>query len=165
MRRFIVASLVAVLAALMVAAPAAAGVRWCARDPLVRIGGTNVQIWVAIPEQYTPYVKGPIQVRISAPQNLSHQVLSTDSGFNGLGESVQWTSAKPVSSTARNVPLGVAVRVVIDQSKLDKAYGKHVNVPVQAIVNVGTVTQTFTYATTQNNRFHVTLTDSVVPAN
>jgi hypothetical protein len=161
MRRIVIAALLGLLATLVVIAPAAAGVRWCARDPLVRIGNTNVQIWVEIPEQYTPYVKGPIQVTIAAPKNLSHQVLYTDDGFNGLGESVRWLGAKPVSAGARNVPLAVMVRVVVDQSKLDKAFGKHTNVPVQAIVNVGTVTQTFSYATTKNNTFNVTLSETV----
>jgi hypothetical protein len=49
-RRGLLAILVGLIASIVVAVPALAGVGWCRADPVVRLNGTDVQIWVAIPE-------------------------------------------------------------------------------------------------------------------
>jgi hypothetical protein len=87
------ASLCLVLLALVIfAAAASAGVTWCRSDPIVELNGKRVQIWVAVPEQYASQVSGPIQIEINAPAVVNRQLLLTDAGFNGQGESVSFTT-------------------------------------------------------------------------
>jgi hypothetical protein len=155
MRRVSVSLLLGVFALLLVSAPAAAGRAWCARDPLVRVDGTEVQIWVAIPQEFEPYVKDKVKMKIAVPKGSSRQVLFTDEGFNGHGEEVNWGDAKPTSDGSK--PMDIEVHVIVDQGRIDKAFGKNTVVPVQVIVNVGTETQTIDYATTKNNKFSIDL--------
>ena len=42
------------------------------------------------------------------------------------------------------------MRVVVDQRKIERDFGKGTVVPAQVIVNVGDTTQTFEYASTGN---------------
>lgn len=155
MRRFSASLLLGVLTLLLVSAPASAGRGWCARDPLVRIDGTEVQIWIAIPDDFVPYVKDKVKLKIAAPKGSSRQVLFTDEGFNGHGEEVSWADAKPTSDGSR--PMDIEVHVIVDQGRIDKVFGKNTLVPVQVIVNVGAETQTFGYASTKNNKFSIDL--------
>jgi hypothetical protein len=80
----------ALLALLLLAAPVEAGRRWCARDPIVRVNGTQLQIWVAIPEEYLPFVNGPIRTTVLTPAEVAREVVYLDEGFNGYGEVVIW---------------------------------------------------------------------------
>jgi hypothetical protein len=91
-RTILTAFTLGLLALLMVAAPAMAGRRWCAKDPIISVNGTQVQMWVAIPEEYVPYVSGPIKMTISTPASVTREVVFLDSGFNGYGEVVQWAN-------------------------------------------------------------------------
>jgi hypothetical protein len=89
----------------------------------------------------------------------------TDDGFNGYGEEVQWADLPPTQPGVKGMPLTVEVHVIVDQGKIDKAFGKGVQVPVQAIVNVGATTQTFEYGSTKNNKFSLTVSDDVDAVN
>ena len=37
---------------------------WCKKDPVVRLGGTLVQIWVAVPAEHQALVDGPVEVEM-----------------------------------------------------------------------------------------------------
>ena len=78
--------------ALIMLAVAMAGVGWCRVDPIVSLNGRQVQIWVAVPQEYVSKVSGPIEVEINVPSSVSRQLLYTDSGFNGYGERVTFTT-------------------------------------------------------------------------
>lgn len=90
MRRLTMTLLVVLAAAVVLATPASAARTWCAKDPIVALNGTPVQIWVSIPDEYVPYVNGPIQMTISTPASVSRQIQFLDSGFNGYGETIEW---------------------------------------------------------------------------
>jgi hypothetical protein len=90
LKRSFSALLLSLLAVLVLSMPAAAGVRWCHADPIVRLNGTAVQFWVAIPEEYTQYVNGPIDIKIEVPRGVTTELLYTDPGFNGHGEKVMF---------------------------------------------------------------------------
>jgi hypothetical protein len=105
------------------AAPASAGVSWCRSDPIVRIQGYTAQILVGVPEQYAPLVDGPIDVRIDIPLSFSREVVMTDAGFNGYGETVRW-------GTSYN-QIRLVVTVPVDESQL--AAGEVV--PVEVTIN------------------------------
>jgi hypothetical protein len=90
MRPCWVAAALGLLALLLLVAPVVAGRRWCARDPIVAVNGTQLQIWVAIPEEYLPFVNGPIQTTVLTPADVTREVIYLDEGFNGYGEVVVW---------------------------------------------------------------------------
>ena len=111
-RRGLAAILIGLIAALVVSVPALASLGWCRADPIVRLNGAEVQIWVAIPEQYRPLVNGPIDVTIKTPEGVTREVVMLDSGFNGYGEIVTFEDklagwVKPDGS----FPMKVKVRV------------------------------------------------------
>jgi hypothetical protein len=162
MRRLVSAGLLSLLTMLLLLVPAEAGVMWCARDPIVTIDGTQVQVWVAIPEAYTPYVKDAVHVRFKTVKGLSRQLLYTDAGFNGHGERVDWGDVAPPADGS--TPLVIEIQIPVDQKKLDQAFGKGTTVPVHAIVNVGATTTTFDAATTKTAKFTITLSEAVTDA-
>jgi hypothetical protein len=98
----------ALLALLLLAAPVEAGRRWCARDPIVRVNGTQLQIWVAIPEQYLPFVNGPIRTTVLTPAGVTREVVYLDEGFNGYGEVVTWGDLRASRCRGDRCPRAVA---------------------------------------------------------
>jgi hypothetical protein len=93
-KRLSAACILGLLALLVLTVPAGAyGVTWCRADPIVKLNGEEVQIWVAVPAEYTARVTGPIDVTINVPGTVSTKVLFLDAGFNGYGERVTFTSS------------------------------------------------------------------------
>ena len=142
MRRFAISAIVPLLALLFLALPANAGQIWCKADPIVRLNGTEVQIWVAIPEDYQGHVNGPIAVEVATHASVDREVTFTDAGFNGFGETVRFTDLKgTIKDTV--FPVLVRVRVPIDRTGL----GRKVTVPVRVEVipdNASAITVTGT---------------------
>jgi hypothetical protein len=112
MRRFISALVPPIVLFVLVAAPAGAGLQWCPRDPIVSLSGQTIQIWVAIPEDDQAAVTGPIEVQITTPRGVSQEVLFTDEGFNGFGETVEFRERGRLRDDEMNV--GLRVRVPYD---------------------------------------------------
>ncbi len=126
MRRLVISAIMPLLAVIFLAVPADAGLIWCKADPIVRLNGTDVQIWVAVPEEYQSYVNGPIDVEVQTPELVTREVIFTDAGFNGHGEVVRFTDLDgTVLSDA--FPVIIRVTVPLDRSLL----GTEVAVPVQ----------------------------------
>ena len=90
MRRFTLSLTLGLLALLVLATPALAGRTWCAKDPIISLNDTPVQMWVAIPDEYVKYVNGPIRMTIYTPASVDREVVFLDEGFNGYGERVEW---------------------------------------------------------------------------
>lgn len=112
MRRAILCFCLALVASLFVATPAAAGRAWCARDPIVNLGGHIVQVWVAIPNEYVDLVNGPIGVEFTIPAGMDRAVLFTDDGFNGHGEVVSFVDdGSHAGETPGSFFLGVRMSV------------------------------------------------------
>lgn len=102
------------VALLVFAVPASAGVSWCRADPIVELNGKRVQIWVAIPEQYLDKVSGPIDVQINVPTSVSRKVVFLDSGFNGYGEKVTFTTNNGTLMPGGSFYMTFVVRVPMD---------------------------------------------------
>lgn len=130
MRRLATPVLAVLLAFLALAPSARAEVEWCKKDPVVRLGGTLVQIWVAVPAEHQALVDGPVEVEVRTPRGVARELVSTDDGFNGHGEVVRFGSLK---GAVRNgtFPAEVRVRVPIDESRLPS--GKSIPVRVEVI--------------------------------
>ena len=127
----ILATTLGLLAVLMLAAPAMAGRVWCARDPIVRINGHDIQMWVAIPTEYVPLVSGPIDIEILTAQPVEAETLFLDEGFNGYGETVRFgllRKGKTYSDGSFDIQLNV--KVPISDKKIRK-------VPLQLTFTIG----------------------------
>lgn len=126
MKRYFLPTLFALMGALILALPVAAGVQWCETDPIVTLNGDQYQILVAVPQEYVSRVNGPIEVDVKTPEQTVAQLVFTDAGFNGYGEVVRFTGLDP------NNQYQFRIKVPIDDSGLADG----VKVPVQVIVNV-----------------------------
>jgi hypothetical protein len=107
----LVSALLALLIALAGALPAQAGeLGWCEADPLLRLGGNEVRVLVAIPERYLPLVIGPTVVTVGTRAGVTREVLATDAGFAGHGEVVVWRDleAPLLASLLVTVPIDAA---------------------------------------------------------
>jgi hypothetical protein len=109
MKRFAMSALLTLVALLAITNGADAGLGWCRRDPIVVLNGVRVQILVAIPQEYEWNVTGPIQVVVSTPPGVSRQLVSTDAGFNGLGEQVYWGDLNVAASGGFPVSIYISV--------------------------------------------------------
>lgn len=110
--------LIGLLALFVFAAPASAGRTWCARDPIVSIQGTELQILVAVPEEYAPYVNGPVRVDIRTPEWAPPELIFVDAGFNGHGEVVTFSihpGTPTFDPTKTQVNVEVSVPIAYDQ--------------------------------------------------
>ena len=127
MNRLARAALLALLVALAGALPARAGeLGWCETDPLLRLGGVEVRVLVAIPERYLPLVTGPTVVTVGTRAGMGRAVLATDAGFAGYGEVVAWRDLEaPLLAT-------LLVVVPIDAARLAPGEAVPVRVTVRA---------------------------------
>jgi len=99
MKRLTGSIALALVALVLLVAPASAGRQWCMQDPVVLLNGRAVQIFVAIPEEFVPAVNGPVSVRITVPGSVEREVIYLDEGFNGYGEDVRFqTTGAPVAA-------------------------------------------------------------------
>ena len=130
MKRLPLPILVSLLAVLVLTLPAHA-MRWCRADPIISLDGTVVQILVAIPEEYVPYVDGPTKVVIAVPDSVDRQVLMTDAGFNGHGEVVNFY---PGVGSAKNGKIPVVIGVQVPIGPSEPPYTAQVPVEVTVIV-------------------------------
>ena len=119
MRRIFSSTALGLLALLVFAMPAMAGKNWCARDPIVSLNGKQLQIWVAIPEEYVRYVNGPIKTRVSTPNGVARKIVFLDSGFNNFGEDLKfgYFGGKVAPDGTFDVKINVVVPV--DKKKLE----------------------------------------------
>jgi hypothetical protein len=132
------ALVLALLAALLAVTPAGAGVSWCRADPIVRLDGTEVQILVAVPEQYVALVNGPIDVEVYTPRWVTQELVMTDAGFNGYGETVQFGSYSFGYRAAWNGQFRTWVRVRVPMDTGSLAAGT--TVPLELTVSYDGVT-------------------------
>lgn len=134
-KRLSAALLMGLLALILTAVPALAGVTWCRADPIVKLNGEEVQIWVAVPKEYASKVTGPIDITITVPRNVSTKVLLLDAGFNGYGEKVKFVKSGSM------LPGGIIPMTVVARVPMK---GVRATVPVQMeIIHNGQASQFF----------------------
>ena len=115
MRRLLIAIVPALLVLMLTAMPATAGVQWCRTDPIINFGGsehfagTEINLWVSIPEQYESLVNGPVEFTVYVPSDVSREVVYMDPGFNGHGETVAFVDTAWVRGADYQVDVDVLV--------------------------------------------------------
>lgn len=134
-RRFVTASFLSLLAVLLLAMPAGAGVSWCRADPIVMLDGTEVQIWVSVAAEYEHLVTGPIRVAVYAPNRVSKEITFLDAGFNGHGEEVNFKHRGRVRDDG-SFPVDIKVRVPLDNRQLHREFDRR-DIPVLVEVITG----------------------------
>jgi hypothetical protein len=154
MRKMFVAITLGLLAVLMLAAPAMASRTWCARDPIVRINGHDVQMWVAVPSEYVSLVSGPIDIEVLTAKPVDAEVLYTDEGFNGYGEEVTFGALRrgKIYSDG-SFDLQLKVSVPISDRKIRK-------IPLQVTFTIGGEATTVSSDTTTVSADSMTLVSS-----
>jgi len=123
-RRIVMAPIVALLLALAVIAPTAAGRQWCRRDPVFLVAGTRVNVEAAIPVEEQVNVTGAITVVLYVPSGVSASLIAQDEGFNGYGEQVEILVSKRLKATAKSVQ--IQIKLTVPAARND--------IPVQAFV-------------------------------
>ncbi len=134
MKRLGVAGLISIFALYLIMSPTLAGLQWCPRDPIVSLNGHEVQIWVSIPEEYQAAVTGPVEVLVAVPKGVHSEVVFTDEGFNGHGETVEFRERGKIRSGMMKVD--VKVRVPYDQSLVE---GGNLPIRLQIVLPDGEV--------------------------
>ena len=122
----LLAPLIPVLAILAMNIPSHAALTWCKSDPIVLLGGTQVQVLVGVADGYTQYVNGPVQVTIYDPKPIPDVLTFADSGFNGYGETVRFYNS---GGNSNPFPANFQVTVPVDTTQIAAS-----NVPVQVEV-------------------------------
>ncbi len=140
--------LIPLVAVLFLALPAQAALKWCKADPIVRLGGVEYQLIVAVPEGNVPEVNGPLRFEVYSPKETAQELLFTDSGYNGHGETVVMKRHKsekthrfylkvPRSNDNFPVQLQVFENGQLIQTVEGDTRGFSVKVPVRAEANGG----------------------------
>lgn len=130
MRRSGVLALLMLLALWLPGMPVSAGKGWCRSDPIVRINGTDLQIWVAIPIEDLPDVIGPIQIEIVVPRGSINELVYVDEGFNGFGEAFRWAQGESSFASDGSLTVRASVSVPIRN-------GRYVPMQVELIPSNG----------------------------
>ena len=103
--------MLAALVFVIVASPADAGRRWCRADPTFNIAGTTTRVDVAVYEDLQAHVTGPIAVTLSVPAGTHVELMSVDSGFNGLGYAISVVSDPRLKVTRQGIQVRFQVAV------------------------------------------------------
>ena len=106
--RALLALLLAAAVLLLLAPDAAAFRQWCRTDPIVRIGGKTVNIFVSSDPAILGRALGPTEVVIGVPKGVATEVIMTDDGF-GYGETVRFVQTPKPRSKKGTGPIDVAV--------------------------------------------------------
>ncbi len=130
MRRLAVTTIVPLALILALTLPAQARVTWCRSDPIVQLDGVPVAILVDIPQQYLHLVNGAVRVKVRTPKNVQRDTVFTDGGFNGYGESVEFTDLSAEPNQDKRFPSTIEVSIPVEQSPAIN----QTNVPVQVTV-------------------------------
>lgn len=123
------------LATLLLALPAMAARGWCARDPIVSLNGTEVQIWIAVPQDVMSLVNGPVDVVVRTPARVERSLVFTDEGFNGHGETVTFTNGPARIDAMGSFSTDITVVVPLDLDRVLQETGS-LHIPVQVTIIV-----------------------------
>lgn len=110
-RRNVLRSLALAGAALAVGRGDADAARvWCRTDPVFKIDGQVVDVWVASDVAMKTAATGPTRIVMTVPSGTIAQCIAKDLGF-GYGYSISIVSSSLLKKTATSTPITVAVTV------------------------------------------------------
>jgi len=69
-----------------------AAFHWCPDDPVLLIGGTEVNVIIEVPEEFGNEVSGPVQVVVHVPANVATSVSKYGGSFGNGPEKVEFIS-------------------------------------------------------------------------
>ena len=115
--RLLSGAALAAVAGVRLAGAAAAGVRWCRRDPQILVGGHVANVYVSSYNDILDSGTGPTRVVVTVPTGYAAtaQVLDQDDGF-GYGYAVTFQESAKLGLT-RGGAINVGVQVYVPSSK------------------------------------------------
>src|SRR5580765_8052013 len=102
-----------------VAQPPSAKALWCQSDPVFSLNATLVDITIAVPLEYVPYVNGTVRYTLQTAPSIHRVLIVNDIGYNGHGVSVRFTN-RTGGISGKKFLTTVTVFVPIDLAKLPK---------------------------------------------
>lgn len=115
MRRSLLFALIIIVASL--AQPRSAEALWCQSDPVFSLNLTVVDITVAVPLEYVPYVSGAVRYTLQTPPSVARKLIVNDVGYNAHGVTVRFTN-RIGGISGKKFLTTVIVTVPIDTTKL-----------------------------------------------
>lgn len=135
MKRFVIGTIVPLLAVLSLSLPVNAGFMWCKTDPVITLNGTIVDITTAIPLEYVPLVNGPVTYEIRTPKDTERHLILNDAGFGHGSEVVFLDGSGTIQDN--EIPTRISVHVPVDTSSL----APNETVPVEMVITPANGTQ------------------------
>lgn len=108
-------------------------------DPIVKLDGNELRIWVAMGSEYEYLVNGPIRVTVTTSNRIRKETTFLDAGFNGYGEEIIFKHRGKVNQDGA-IPVSMTVVVPIDTRALNREFNQQdVPILVEIIVSDGQV--------------------------
>ena len=89
---------------------AGAGRGWCRKDPIVEVGGKELRVYVASPNDILGTATGPTRVEVAVPSGVNARLVWADDGF-GYGYEVAFAESGALAATPRGTEVRVEVVV------------------------------------------------------
>ncbi len=154
MNRFMVCTLVPLLALLSLTLPADAGFMWCKTDPVITLNGTIVDITTSIPLEYVPLVNGPVTYEVRTPKNTERHLVVNDLGFGHGSEMVFLDGSGTIQDG--EIPTRIDVHVPIDRSGL----APNETLPVEMVITPANGTQVVVTGTSTSTTASLVVVES-----
>jgi len=109
LRRGVAPFLLALTLVLVAGAPGAeAGRTWCREDPVIKVDGQVVDVFVSSDVAMLSSATGPVKIKITVPSGSSVGVYATDQGF-GDGYAITLATSTTLKKTSTSTPVKVEV--------------------------------------------------------
>ena len=101
-----------------IAQEASAGRSWCRWDPVLKIDGQVVDVWLSSYTEMNTAATGPTQINVLIPRGSTGSVLATDNGFGGNGYSISFSTSRSLRKSSTHSQVQISVFQPASTSKL-----------------------------------------------
>lgn len=109
MLRLMGGAALAAVPAVALVSDASAGRSWCRMDPVLKIDGQVVDVYLESYQEMNTAATGPTQINVLIPKGSTGTVLATDRGFGGNGYSISFSTSSTLLKTNRHTQVQVSV--------------------------------------------------------
>ncbi len=134
------------IALLMVAAPASAGVSWCRSDPIIMVDGQVANILVSKDANHKAKITGATLLVVEVPSGSDYRLIDMDNGF-GFGYQITFVENSNLVSKNGFVEVRVKVMVPADDSSLPVRVELQPQGKVKSFNKVGSANEWFATGT------------------
>ena len=109
-RRYVLSAIAGASALAVARTPADAARVWCRTDPVFKIDGQVVDVWVVSDVAMRSAASGPTTIALTVPANSTAECIAMDRGF-GYGYAISIERSSSLMRTPDSTPVVVSVRV------------------------------------------------------